>query len=240
MPWEWMPKHLAKTRTLAFMDERYNDMTTRTTTLERLRHKDTKGEYDIALTDVGSIDALGNVVTPAGANASVTDNKDHLNQHWFGHNDPPGKVRTGWWHGWKGRPEAVMRETLIRTLEVAMGLRHDEDPRNARRQLPVDFYWICGLPRFESYISWNDRQATVIILTPGFSADDLILEVLDSKPDDPAYLDDWITDLRMPRGIVFVGQNVDETRTKYLEMEDTVIVHRLDLRRGGAGHWPWP
>ena len=65
--------------------------------------------------------------------------------------------------------------TLIRGLEVSLGLEVDEDPNNSLRNWPVDFIWICGAPKFEGWVSWRTHDATgfvtILMVTPSIGDD---------------------------------------------------------------------
>jgi hypothetical protein len=225
------------------MDARHSNPTTKLATLALLKQTDGAGNYVNDLANIGSIDATGTVPTVTGGTATPEQNKAHLTSHWFGGDGggPPGPP-TGWWTGWSGKPANVLRELLIRAIEASLGLNHGQDatPANITRELPIDYYWICGLPRFEGYVCWNSAQVTVILLTPGFEAPDLQLDVEDFGPDSDAALDPWIHN---PSGILFVGQNeagtsIDSSGKSVAVMADDVIVHHMGFDRGGVGPWP--
>ena len=73
-----------------------------------------------------------------------------------------------------------IREAMIVALEVSLGLAGggaadglaltaDQNALNVQpvRNLPLDIYWICGKANgFETIVSWNLRQVTVLITTP--------------------------------------------------------------------------
>src|SRR5262245_24111752 len=64
---------------------------------------------------------------------------DHVAEHWFGYKrtsptspwesqpnfDPNNPRSTGWWTAWYGDAEGVVRRTMIRAIEVALGLGPD-------------------------------------------------------------------------------------------------------------------
>ncbi|HZM79433.1 MAG TPA: hypothetical protein VFC19_27195 [Candidatus Limnocylindrales bacterium] len=77
-----------------------------------------------------------------------------------------------------------------RSTEVTHALEDLPPQRTLRRDLPIDIYWICELPEFESYVSWNHRQVTFVIVTPPVDAEiamlrtgrDLLDEAKASRP----------------------------------------------------------
>ncbi|MEX0784732.1 MAG: nuclear transport factor 2 family protein [Dehalococcoidia bacterium] len=159
--------------------------------------------------------------------------------------DPPNAYTTGWWNNWRGDAEGIMRCTFIRALEVALGLTHfcPEHPSTAEMPdsanphkvedlgKPIDYYWVCGVTRFEGYVSWNENQVTVIFLTPGFP-----YSIREYQEDDLGQLDTFAASAK---GIIHVGQHLDcgSENDNATQMSDPVITHRLEEARGGSGQW---
>jgi hypothetical protein len=100
-------------------------------------------------------DPLGPTLPPISA-------KDHFNRDWLGHvvngipARPPNPHGVGWWVNWTGDPEAIIRETLIRGFEVALGLAHGENVANRTRCLPLLFEWACSAPMLQGWVTWMD------------------------------------------------------------------------------------
>jgi hypothetical protein len=96
-----------------------------------------------------------------------------LDEDWFGRgaNGPPGEP-TGYWVDYRGDVEGVLREGLIRTIEVSLGLAHDAEPQAATRSWPVQVHWKCPNPYFEVWVSWRRHdtagtgQVDMLIATP--------------------------------------------------------------------------
>jgi hypothetical protein len=120
--------------------------------------------------------------------------KDRLFRDWFGYRSvgggnwepqPPTFTgqSTGYWVGYFGNTEAVVREALIRTLEVAGGMSHGvQSP--ATREWPIEVAWKCPNPYFEVWISWlkrgegpTDGNVTMLICTPPDKNNRLVTEV---------------------------------------------------------------
>ncbi len=179
----------------------------------------------------------------------------HVKTHWFGAGSAPNGP-TGWWRNWKGEPEKVLRCGLIRALEVAMGLNHScphhtsgpvpgSDPLSrpaTNRDLPIEYSWVCGVSRFEVFVSWNEQQVSVIIVTPGFPFS--LIEYDDEyAAGTGSALDAWShNDL----GTIYIGQDEDlpnsgdspqvkQLKKKNTVMKPGVVTHRLDESRGGSG-----
>ncbi len=112
----------------------------------------------------------------------------HLHQHCFG-KAPDGKgnwvqqpfhpvtnPQTGYWLGYYGDVDSIVRETFIRLLEVALGVDHDTNPNTPivpTRRWPVVFLWKCSQSWFEGWVTWHrrgngpkDGEVTVIWATP--------------------------------------------------------------------------
>jgi hypothetical protein len=102
----------------------------------------------------------------------------------------PTKTTTGWWGRWNGNAFDIFRTTLVRAVEVSLGLTvGDPVPRDAEgrptplRHWPIDFLWICGAPKFEGWVSWrcdddlnanpasNAGRVQVLVVTPSIGDD---------------------------------------------------------------------
>ena len=97
-----------------------------------------------------------------------------LEDHWIGQgaNGPPDEP-TGYWVGYRGDVEGVLREGLIRAIEVSQGVTHDADPSTGTRLWPIQVHWKCPNPYFEVWVSWRRRddtptggQVDVLLATP--------------------------------------------------------------------------
>ena len=84
-----------------------------------------------------------------------------LEKDWIGDgaNGPPGEP-TGYWVGYRGDVEGVLREGLIRAIEVSQGLAHDADPSAGTRLWPIQVHWKCPNPYFEVWVSWRRKDDT--------------------------------------------------------------------------------
>jgi hypothetical protein len=107
-------------------------------------------------------------------------------EDWFGYRirnngtldtKPRANKPTGMWDGYQGNVERIIANTLVRTIEVSLGLEHGAPiPTGApARSWPIYFFFKCQQPFFEGWVSWqchsaNRRaagQVTVIFATPG-------------------------------------------------------------------------
>jgi hypothetical protein len=89
--------------------------------------------------------------------------------------DVPPWPATGFWFQYYGDVEGIVRETLVRTIEVALGVDHDEElPADGpTRALPIELFWKCPQRWFEGWVTWrwDERhgtgQVTAVLATPG-------------------------------------------------------------------------
>ena len=72
-----------------------------------------------------------------------------------------------------GDVDGVLREGLIRTIEVSLGLTHGAEPSAATRSWSVQVHWKCPNPYFEVWVSWRKHddsadggQVDMLIATP--------------------------------------------------------------------------
>lgn len=174
-----MPKHVAKGDTILALERRYRDPHRRVESLEALwawRDGDADGDSLLRL-------ALAHSVTrdKPRRKDGEPQGRENLERNWFGPGDDffaiPGPL-----------PEhyvaRLMGVSLIETLEASLGLGGtpeakreelerikallDADPGYGHREFrPVEVTWICGLLRFECFVSITPHQVTLLIGTPG-------------------------------------------------------------------------
>jgi hypothetical protein len=113
-----------------------------------------------------------------------------LQDDWFGRNDPPQKATTGYWVGYRGDVEPVLREGLLRAVEVSLGITRQDDPNVAVRAWPIEVQWKCPNPWFEVWVTWRrqgsgpgDGRVTLMIATPPDRSNRLVTEVRRPPPD---------------------------------------------------------
>jgi hypothetical protein len=157
-----MPYHLEKGPLLAVLDDFCNGGST-----ARLLKALLALRAGTALVDVGLFDSpnlySGTYPPPY---AGPDQLKEHFNNHWLGN---PGPSH---WQSYDGPVEAIMRETLIRALELILGVRHDPTNQapSPTRHWTVDFWWKCPQPWFEGWVTWRQHggqgKVTVIFATP--------------------------------------------------------------------------
>lgn len=117
-------------------------------------------------------------------------------------------AKTGYWSGYFGDVEEIMRVSRIRAIEVALGLDPEPIPPpqaaweravedvsriEVKRRLPIEYYWKCPQRWFEAWVMWryepqttsdgkvvHDGHVTVLLCTPGVGS-----PVLDRVGDAP-------------------------------------------------------
>lgn len=134
------------------------------------------------ITQVGGIDSSNLPPLPEPVD-------DHIRRDWLGmRQDDSGAWQkqepfssdnrsTGWWQHYYGDVETIMREALIRAIDVALGLDRsttDPEPDDCKRHWPVQFFWKCPAMWFEAWVAWretgkgpDDGMVTVTFCTPG-------------------------------------------------------------------------
>jgi hypothetical protein len=134
-------------------------------------------------------------------------------EDWFGYrirldgslDTKPHKHKpTGMWDGYQGNVERILATSIVRAIEVSLGLDHDAPIPTAAppRSWPIYFFLKCQQPFFESWVTWqchsiNRRaagQVTVIWATPGhnFPVSDHAVPI----DGDLDHVDDFVSTLR--------------------------------------------
>ncbi len=116
---------------------------------------------------------------------------NHLNRDWFEqrldqqgtwqpdqHPQQPAVDQYGnwlWWQYYAGDVYEIMRTTMIRAGEVALGIASGEDPAHGRAApWPIELFWHCSQNWFEGWVTWREHggsgQVTVLLCTPSAGA----------------------------------------------------------------------
>jgi hypothetical protein len=117
--------------------------------------------------------------------------KAHLAVDWFGKEEdaqhpgtfvrpplPTSPTPTGFWKAYEGDVEGIVRETLRRGIEVALGVAHNvavpQAPYEPSRHWPIELFVKCAQGWVEGWVTWRRRgdgprggQVTILISTPG-------------------------------------------------------------------------
>jgi hypothetical protein len=94
--------------------------------------------------------------------------------------DATNNLQTGYWNVWYGDAERLIATTLLRALELQIGIMPNApvpDPSAVTRHWLLNLLWKCPQPWFEGWISWRrsdaspaDGQVTALLCTPGNGA----------------------------------------------------------------------
>jgi hypothetical protein len=184
-----MPYHLEKGPIFAAFEALYNDQTRLSNFLRDLWSggADSLGLHGVLSSPLAHDPSSG--LTPA---QTGTIRKTSMRNDWFGERSSSGAgqpgfgtvdsdgeliLTTGYWALYYGQVRTIVFETLTRAAEVALGVqRPDPVPATApppNRNWKVEFFWKCGQPRFEGWVTWRDHQdganggqVTVVFATP--------------------------------------------------------------------------
>lgn len=178
-----MPYHLEKGPLFANIEALYNEPARLAVFLHRLWQGQPLG--GLGLLAGRTFDGPD----PNAPNARGPDRLNSMAVAWFGEdaqgNQPDfGEVKdgrrtftTGYWAHYYGQVRSIVTETLTRAAELALGVERPDpvvSPAEMKRPEPwrVEFFWKCGQPRFEGWVTWRDHQeggdgqVTVIFATP--------------------------------------------------------------------------
>src|SRR5438874_2041687 len=139
-----MPYHLEKGPVFSvFEADKYQTKDKICEILAKLREKNAAGDY---VNDICDLEPYSDPALNYGPYNTQELRRYHMNVHWFGMTpngtDAAGKLiykpqdtgtfqwianpTTGWWKNYFGDTEGIMRETLTRAAELALGLDHDQ------------------------------------------------------------------------------------------------------------------
>jgi hypothetical protein len=121
---------------------------------------------------------------------------DHIDRDWFGipagGSDEQGVSH--YWGYWRGDAQGIVRETLVRAIEVALGVEHDQPADGGTRRWPVSVLTACTVRWFEGWVTWRKvaegaggGHVLVLLLTPshGKPAEATLLRPTASSPGRP-------------------------------------------------------
>jgi hypothetical protein len=169
--------------------------------LESLINNDPQSCLDSLRDDSKSVTALlrdrrANIVG-GGDYKNSAELADHIDREWLGlrPGGDPSAATSRYWPYWHGDAENIIRETLIRAIEVALGLDHGEPVSTASHQpWYVSLLTACGIRWFEGWVSWRqigsnaaNGHVLVLLLTPshGKPAEPTLLRPTDASPANP-------------------------------------------------------
>ena len=228
----YMPYVMEKGPYFAVIEDRLSDPVQRDLLLTALYN-------GVALSSICGFDSTSLDLPPAKTkpkgmdhDGQMKDRVEHLDRDWFGMvQDPSGAWRphvpvrdeqTGFWTDYQGDTEAILRAAMIRAIEVSLDLAPAGPQGPAAsvgtRFWPIDFYWICQGPWFQSWVVWREIESasaggasvghvTVVLTTPAAEGYPLTTKITRSKhPPDEEYESPPVADARhRKRGMWVVG-----------------------------------
>jgi len=191
----------------------------------------TQGKRKQFLTSLKGGAALSSLVG-MDSKSLVDDNKNTdqrvavLNGKWFGmqleggvwvkHQDD---FPTGFWQGWQGDSEAILRAALTRAIEVSIGIDHGAHPIVPTRDWPIELYWICQGPFFQCWVGWQKSQGaggggrvTLTITSPAAEGLPVNPKITRTTVKPEYAQDPQHNDMNAPRGLWVFGHE-DYTKT---------------------------
>jgi hypothetical protein len=140
-----MPYHLEKGRALSFVENYLNEglPEQRMETLRKLRN----GNVQLGAQTLTNA-ALDTGYRPYTGEALI----EYVKKKWF------GQGANTYWLDYEGDVEGIVRLTLIRAMEVALGVEHGQDPGVPPRSWPVELLWHCSQRWFEGWVTWQTDE----------------------------------------------------------------------------------
>jgi hypothetical protein len=177
-----MPTYLEKAPTLVLMEQYFNG-----------RYPGARPRKEILLDALAALrssskpgDWLGRTLPELWSNPAVAariaagdDPREFLKENWFGLPAKKGAQTTGFWIGYKGDVESIVRHALIWAIELCLGLPHGcEDEPDRLDPWLLELTWLCGFSWFESWVTVRPTEA----VDPAPSADRGMVSVLFLSP----------------------------------------------------------
>ena len=177
-----MPTHLEKAPTLVLMEQYFNGRYPKApprrdilvNALQALRGSASPGDW------LGqTLPDLWNDPAVLARIGTGNDPRTFLMTNWFGLPATPGALTTGFWTGYQGDVEGIVRLALIWAIELALGLPHEGDVCDARDDpWYLELSWVCGIQWFETWVSVRPIEA----VDPAQCADRSVVSVMFLTP----------------------------------------------------------
>ena len=191
---------------------------------------------------IDEIDAFDSQPLDAGP-YSTSQLRDHFKRDWLGYKQdgqgnwqPPAPFdnvaspTTGFWQAWHGDCEGVLRLTLIRALEVSLGIPHTQAPAaNPTQHWPIELFWRCPVPWFEGWVTWRANgsgpggQVTVLLTTPSHGHPLKNSPLRSKTPPDPDYQENPPAAVG-PQGSWVVSQGYHRPRVTVVSLPATAEI----------------
>jgi hypothetical protein len=168
-----MPYHLEKGAALGFVEVCLNDPSKQQTILENMR--DPAVPFGQGILDDPVLAPYAPFIAP------FNDLAEFVRSSWFG---PKG---ASYWIDYEGDVEGIVRLTVIRALEVALGIPHgDPFPSVPSRRWPIEVLWHCSQRWFEGWLTFKQLDSTgqqgrvtLVFASPAHRGGDITSNTLD-------------------------------------------------------------
>lgn len=160
-----------------------------------------------------------------------------VERYWFGRSqvdngyvdqpafDPADPQPTGYWRGYYGDVESIMRETIIRAIEVSLGIDTTQNVADRTRQWPIEVFWACPHPWVEGWVTWRcdpnnkaDGQVTAIFATPADTVNQITTRPLEPA-DPPTPLTQGVSPGTEAQGMWLISQSDHISHTVYRQVD---------------------
>lgn len=180
-----MPYHLEKGPLLRIFEAYLNgDRATLESRLEVLRASE---KEDSLAWILDGVPQLWNDPAFARGPQSGEEMRRRLLSEWFGYEEDgaggwrkprPAAATTGYWIGYRGDVDRIVRRGILWAVELALGTGPD-GPAERDRPWPVELFWKCPAPWFEAWVvsrripSTPVGLVTVVLVTPSHRGADV-------------------------------------------------------------------
>jgi hypothetical protein len=190
-----MPYHLEKGPLLRIFEAHLNgDRATLQATLNVLRVSEQSDSLDWILTGVP---ALWSDPAFALGPQSGVQMRDRVLMEWFGYESDgaggwrkphPPRATTGYWIGYRGDVDRIVRRALLWATELALATGSDGQPNGDGDPWPIELFWKCPAPWFEAWVvsrrvpTTAAGLVTVVLVTPSHQGADVATSPIASSP----------------------------------------------------------
>lgn len=175
-----MPYQLEKGPVLRVVEQHLNGTRAEMrAVLDRLRASEEAERTTPGLHDVSWVDAVPGLWDDPAFDRRPPDQpppEDHIKRDWFGYRKVDGAwvwqdtVDTGFWLGYRGKPDRIVRAALRWAHELALGVPPDGDGPGRDKPWQIELFWKCMSQWFETWVVHRPVGPTglvsVFLLTP--------------------------------------------------------------------------
>jgi hypothetical protein len=123
--------------------------------------------------------------------------RDRVLTEWFGYESDgaggwrkpqPPPATTGYWIGYRGDVDRIVRRALLWAIELSLGTGSDGPPTGQRDPWPIELFWKCPAPWFEAWVvsrrvpTTAAGLVTVVLVTPSHQGADVATSPIATSP----------------------------------------------------------